>query len=163
MPEHSSPPLTRPLKLMALDEEDLNVISACFQDAVVKQADMAYLAQDKCFALVANRFVWEQARKGEDYQRRRAGLHIRQVQSVKSRNINTEAREAVLSLLAITFEADNAPSGHVYLHFSEDKTVCLQVECLEVAMKDLGAMWTTDHKPQHPLDVSDKMSKKSNG
>jgi hypothetical protein len=141
----------QPLKLMALDEDDLKVISACFQDAVFKSSDMAYLPKDQCFALVGNRFVWERTLSDAAYQRRRTGLHIRRVQSVKSQNIDPSDKGIILSLLAITFVPHESPSGQIHLHFADNKTICLDVECLEISMKDLGAMWTTDQKPEHKI------------
>lgn len=137
------------LKLSALDAEDLSVISAHMQDAVLKVGDMGYAKGLKQFALVANRFAWDA--EGER-QRRRTGLHFDRVLAVKSQNIRRDDPEAVLSLLAIGFTEADAPSGEVLLTFSGGGTVKLSVECLEAQLRDLGPAWATAKVPSHPLD-----------
>ena len=54
------------LKLLALDTEDLEVISAHVQDAVVRVADMGYARGDRRFALLMNRFDWESGQGRRD-------------------------------------------------------------------------------------------------
>ena len=137
------------LKLSALDAEDLSVISAHMQDAVLKVGDMGFNGARKQFALLANRFAWEEA---DQRQRRRSGLHFDRVLAVRSRNIKRGDASAVLSLLAIGFAETDAPSGEVLLTFSGGGTVRLAVECLECQMKDLGSAWGTASVPSHPLD-----------
>ena len=134
------------LKLTAKDTEDLKVISAHMQDALVRLADIRYLAKPRQFALVANRFAWEQQPKSE---RRRNGLHFEHVLNVKQQGIVEQAKDAVLSLLAISFEAGPEPSGIVVLTFSANCTIKLSVEYLDLHLKDLGGAWTTDLKPHH--------------
>ena len=134
------------LRLTAQDTEDLKVISAHMQDALVRLADIRYLAKPRQFALVANRFAWEQQPKSE---RRRAGLHFEHVLSVKQQGIVEQARDAVLSLLAISFEPGPEPSGTVVLTFSANCTIRLNVEYLDLQLKDLGGAWATDLKPHH--------------
>jgi hypothetical protein len=137
------------LKLAALDVEDLAIISAQMQDAVLLVGDMVYHARQRQFALIANRFAWDQADTAE---RRRTGLHFGRVLQVKTLNIDLLARDEVLSLLAISFAEINTPSGEVLLTFSEGATVRLIVECLECQMADLGPAWAARAVPQHLLD-----------
>ncbi len=141
-----------PLKLLALDEEDLAVVSSHLQDAVVRVGDMAYVPSQKRFAAVVNRFDWESAvgEKADDYRRRRTALRFDRVLGAKHKDLRPNAPDRVLSLLAINFEASDAPSGRVTLTFSGDVTVQLEVECLEVELRDLGPAWPTRHKPEHP-------------
>jgi hypothetical protein len=139
------------LKLLAFDAEDLAVISAHLQDAVVKLADMTFLPREGRFALVANRFDWESAATGEK-RRRRTGLHFDRVRGAKRLHIAGSDADTVLNLLAVTFEETDAPGGAVTLVFSDDRAVRLEVECLEAAMSDLGPMWSTEHRPEHFLD-----------
>jgi len=143
-----------PLKLLALDEEDLAVVSSHLQDAVVRVGDMAYLPSQKRFAAVLNRFDWESAvgEKAQDYRRRRTALRFDRVLSAKHKDLRPNAPDRVLSLLAIHFEVGDAPSGRVTLAFSGDVTVQLEVECLEVELRDLGPAWPTRNKPEHPGD-----------
>lgn len=136
------------LKLVALDAEDLAVVSAHLQDAVVKAADMTFLARDRRFALVCNRFDWEAASSGQR-RRRRTGLRFDRVLSVRSAGVPRQDPEAVLNLLAITFEESEAPSGTVTLVFSGGAAVRLEAECLECELRDLGPMWETASAPSH--------------
>ena len=134
------------LQLAALDAEDLDVISAHMQDALLLVGDMTFNAKRKQFALVANRFAWDEE---ETRQRRRSGLHFDRVLAVKHLNIRTPEKDAVLSLLAIGFEEGDQPSGSIVLTFSGGGSIRLQVECIEVSMKDLGPAWETRHTPVH--------------
>ena len=142
------------LKLVALDTDDLAVISAHLQDSVLKVADMAWLPRQNRFALVANRFDWESASQGR-YLRRRTGLHFDRVLRVRRTKIRADAPDAVLNLLAVTFEQTDAPSGLVTLFFSGGGAVQLEVECLEAQMSDLGPAWETSVKPVHEAESQD--------
>jgi len=137
------------LKLMVLDEEDLAVVSAHMQDAVVRLEDVAFLPGEHRFALVARRFDWE-SRPGEAPRRRLAGLHFERVLRARCRGIDPSRRDDTLNLLAIAFEETETPSGVVTLLFSDDRAVQLEVECLEAGMKDLGPVWEADTRPEHP-------------
>lgn len=141
------------LKLIALDDEDLAVLSAHLQDAVVRVGDILYEAPVKRFAMVVNRFDWSSlAGPGRDnsFTRRRTGIRLQQVTAVRSRNINRSDTDAVLSLLAIIFAPTELPSGIVTLHFSGSMAIELDVECIEAELRDLGAAWTTARQPRHP-------------
>ena len=97
------------LKLLALDSEDLEVISATTQDAVVRVGDMGFAKADQRFALLMNRFAWEEDDARGKGQRKRAALHFDRVTDVKVAGIDTNARDGVLELLAIRFtETDDA-------------------------------------------------------
>jgi hypothetical protein len=140
------------LKLIALDEEDLAVVSSLLQDAVVRVADMTYLPGQKRFAAVLNRFDWEKALSGggKNYRRRRTALRFDRVFAAQLKNIRPRAGERILSLLAVRFEAADPPAGYVTLTFSGDASIQLHVECIEVELKDLGPSWRTRIKPEHP-------------
>jgi Protein of unknown function (DUF2948) len=141
-----------PLKLIALDEEDLAVVSSLLQDAVIRVADMTYMPGQKRFAAVLNRFDWEKAVKqgGKDYRRRRTALRFDRVFGAKMKNVKPGAGDRVLSLLAVSFEPAETPGGYVKLTFSGDVSILLQVECIEAELRDLGPEWRTRMKPQHP-------------
>lgn len=139
------------LKLLALDEEDLQVVSSQLQDAVVRVGDMTYLPSQKRFAAVLNRFDWQSADgDGERYRRLRTALRFDRVLGARHKDLNPDNKDRVLSLLAIAFEPGEAPGGKVILFFSGDVTVQLNVECIEAEMRDLGPAWRTRHKPEHP-------------
>lgn len=139
------------LKLVAFDEDDLAVISAHLQDAVLRVEDVAYLPGQRRFALCARRFDWE-AGEGEPPRRRLTGLHFERVTSVRTRHIDPSRKDEVLNLLAVTFEPTTAPSGVVTLIFSDERAVRLEVECVEAQMKDLGPIWEAEGRPVHTLD-----------
>ena len=136
------------LRLTAQDTEDLKVISAHMQDALVRLADIRYLSKTRQFALVANRFAWEQQTSSE---RRRTGLHFEHVISVKQQGIQGLKGDTILSLLSISFEPSNEPSGTVLLTFSAGAIIRLEVEYLDLKLKDLGGAWATDLKPSHDV------------
>ena len=141
------------LKLVALDEEDLQVLSAHLQDAVLKISDLQYLAKEKRFILTANRFVWEESKprflRKPQYQRRRSALHFNRVIAARATGINREKPDDVLSLLAVRFTADETPAGTIELTFSANAAIRLEVECIEAQMTDLGAAWETESLPRH--------------
>ena len=140
------------LKLLALDSEDLEVLSAHVQDAVVRVADMGYARADRRFALLMNRFDWESGAGRAKPLRKRAALHFDAVQSVVTSGYDTNASEGVLNLLAITFQPIDGPAGIIELSFAGGGTVRLGVECLEARLSDLGAAWAAAAKPAHALD-----------
>ncbi|MBB3408366.1 hypothetical protein FHT87_002269 [Rhizobium sp. BK316] len=140
------------LKLVALDSEDLAVISAHMQDSVFKVADIDWSSRDKQFAIAANRFVWEEAaRKRKGFERRRAALVFKRVLSVRSIGIDRSRRDDVLSLLALRFEQKGeGPEGTLELSLSGTASIALDVECIEVQLADIGGAWEAGSKPRHP-------------
>ena len=143
------------LKLHALDGEDLAVISAHCQDAVVRVADLALRPREDRFVLVCNRFDWTTAasaqnNKGkQDFERRRAGLRFERVKRAQITGLDLSKGETVLVLLAIGFEPGNAPGGRITLQFAAGAAIRLDVDYIEAELKDLGAAWSTGHKPDH--------------
>jgi hypothetical protein len=149
------------LKLIALGPEDLQIVSAHLQDAVLKVADIAYLPREKRFAALLNRFDWSQAHLSGDetksqpgkpaYTRRRSALRFERVTAARLKNIDLDDKRRVLNLLAIQFEplAPADPAGFVSLVFAADAAIRLDVECIETEMRDLGAAWATESKPEH--------------
>jgi hypothetical protein len=144
------------LKLAALDAEDLQVLSAHCQDAVLKVGDIRFFAADGHLVLTMNRFVWDKAqgkpRRADQLERRRAALSFARVSDLKAKNIRQDAKDAILSLLAISFEPGDEPSGRVELVFAGGASLTFAVECIEAQLADLGAAWATEHRPQHALD-----------
>ncbi|MFG1393350.1 DUF2948 family protein [Xanthobacter agilis] len=137
------------LKLLALDEEDLAVVSAHLQDALVKVEDMGFLPRVQRFALLLNRFDWDARAVANETVRRRSGLHFERVRDAKCRGIDMAQRNGVLNLLAVTFIPTDLPSGYVLLTFSGGGEVRLEVECIEAGLKDLGPAWGCAHAPRH--------------
>lgn len=140
------------LRLVALDPEDLAVLSAHLQDAIVRTGDLAFLADQQRFALVARRFEWESAEN--EPRRRLSGLHFERVKKVRTLNIDRSHADEPLELLAVTFEPAEAPSGQVTLVFAGGKAVQLELECVEAQMKDLGPVWAAGARPSHNVETA---------
>ncbi|WP_439572527.1 DUF2948 family protein [Phreatobacter sp.] len=136
-----------PLKLLALDAEDLAVVSAHLQDAVLKASDMAYLARERRFVLVCSRFDWA-AVDGGACQRRRTGMRFEQVSAVRARGI-PKGGDAALELLAIRFAPELEPAGTIELVFAGGAGLRLTVECIEAALDDLSPAWQAETVPGH--------------
>lgn len=134
-------------KLIALDAEDLQVISAHCQDAVLKVGDLHYFAGEKRFAIEMNRYVWEKGQRGKE--RRRSVLHFERVEKVALRGVDLKRKDQVLSLLAILAQTgENAET--IDLVFSGDRTVRLKAECIEAQLADMDASWEARARPRHP-------------
>jgi DUF2948 family protein len=136
-----------PLKLVAFDEDDLAVMSTHLQDAEVKPADIAWLPRERRFVMVVDRFDWCAAQGGET-NRRRTGLHFERVMGVRHAHFD-QAAGTPSTLIAVGFEANDAPAGEVTLRFADGAAIRLDVECLEAAMKDLGPVWHCEAAPAH--------------
>lgn len=144
------------LRLMALDAEDLAVVSAQVQDAVTRPEALDYRPREKRFTLVVNRFAWdatERKSRGESsYERRQAVLSFARVLNVRSTGIRRGDDDQVLSLLALRFAETDAPAGTIELVFADGPMIHLDVECVEVQLEDLGGAWETRFKPRHPVN-----------
>jgi hypothetical protein len=137
-----------PLRLLAEDEDDLAVISAALQDAVAKVGDIEWDAKGRRFTLALNRYLWETP-AGLLGARIRAGLQFGSVLAVKSRNLRREAADAVVELLALSFEPGEAPGGSIRLAFAGGGDLELTVECVDAALADISAPWPTPSTPAH--------------
>ncbi|HZH27667.1 MAG TPA: DUF2948 family protein [Azospirillaceae bacterium] len=151
--------MARTLKLKAVDGEDVKVLSAHLQDAIVAICDVGYFKEDRRFVLVANRFKWETcsdtrppaAKAGADgcpYERTHCGLRFEGVTAVKSRNLDPRDRGQMLCLLAMEASDD----GAVLLHFSGGTALRVEMDRINVFMEDMGEPWPTSCVPCHPLD-----------
>jgi len=142
------------VKFQALDEADLGILSAQVQDAIVRVGDIAFLPRERRFALVANRYDWMAANVSKDKstgQRRAAGLRFETVRRAQVSGFDPKAGNAVLVLLTVGFEATDSPAGWITLQFAAGAAIRLEVEYIEAELKDLGAVWATPNRPEHPL------------
>jgi hypothetical protein len=128
------------LKLIALDEDDLAVISAHVQDAHVRVCDVIWRPGEKRLVIGMSRLDLEQTLSGETSPRRLvAALRFDRVLACKSHNIDIGAPETVLELIGIEFHPGEDPSGCALLLFADGKALRLDIECLECELTDLGA------------------------
>lgn len=139
------------LKLVALDGDDIEVVSAHLQDAVIKPADIRWRPGEHRVVVALDRFDWEAANgDAPKFQRRRSALRFERVKSCKCRKVEQAAAEpGPLNLLAIAFSEDDAPGGVVILTFSGGAALRLEVECLEAELADLGPSWAAECCPAH--------------
>jgi len=132
--------MTAQLKLIALDADDLAVISAHVQDARVQTADIIWRQGEKRLLVGMSRLDWEQTLAGQTAPRRLiAALRFDRVLSCKSRNIDLGTPDTALELVGIEFHPGEAPSGSAVLLFNHGGALRLDVECLECQLTDLGA------------------------
>ncbi|MBY6068680.1 DUF2948 family protein [Leisingera aquaemixtae] len=130
-----------PLNLGALEEEDLKVLSTLLQDAVFPVTEMSWRASERRFALLVNRFRWEDRdaaeRRGRSYERVQSLLVVDNVLGVSSQGVDRKDKDLILSLLSVTFEPGEDGAGHVLLTLAGDGAVRLSVEALEVSLRDV--------------------------
>lgn len=138
---------TEPLRLLAQDVDDLAVVSAALQDAVAKIGDIVFEARSRRLTVAFNRFRWE--RDGRARERVRSGLQLGGVLGVQSRRLRRGAKDAVVELLAVTFEPGEAPGGAVVFTFAGGGDLRVEVECLEAVLADVSTPWPTPRAPTH--------------
>jgi Protein of unknown function (DUF2948) len=140
------------LKLRAEDAEDLAVLSACLQDAVVAVRDLAYLSEDRRFIMIANRFRWERRqRRGHGkagFERILCAITFDEVAAVSYRGFRRSEDHRILSLLSIRFAPRNAKAA-IHLDFSGHAAIRLEVARIACRSKDLGEPWPTPWQPRH--------------
>ncbi len=137
------------LKLYGRSAEDMRVISSYLQDAVAQIGDMAYLADEKRFVILFNRFCWE--RDGAP-MRVRSALQLANVAAIRQKKLNLTRREGVVALLAIDFEPGTLPQGEIALQFAGGGEIRLAVEACEAILEDITAPWAASSRPQHDLE-----------
>jgi hypothetical protein len=147
-------PCTDELKLVALDKDDVEVVSAHVQDARVRVADIFWQPREHRFVMALNRFDWMSAVDAKtdakaDYRRCRTALRFERVLACKCRNLDQTAKDARLNLLAVEFAEADSPAGVVSLIFSGGGVIRLDVECLEAELADLGEVSAAALCPDH--------------
>lgn len=146
-----------PLNLGALDGDDLAVLSALAQDAVFPATEMQWRPVERRFALLLNRFRWEDApkaeRRGRPVERVQAVLVVDNVLGVASQGIDRRDGDTILSLLSVAFEAGEDGTGFVLLTLAGDGAIRLKVEALEVTLKDVTRPYKapSGKAPSHDL------------
>ena len=150
------PVTLEPLKFVALDPDDLEVVSTHLQDAEVKVADVHWRPQEKRLVLGLDRFDWQAWNAANpEMRRRRAALRFERVLSCKCNQATPHAKDKVLNLLAVEFDTTDMPAGVVTLVFSGGGALRLEVECLEVELVDLGPTRTVETRPGNPMEAPD--------
>jgi Protein of unknown function (DUF2948) len=146
------------LRLRAVDAIDLSVVAAHLQDAIAQVGDMAFEPGKRRFAMMLNRFMWEdldapakgaKTDKNAPYRRVRSALHFDAVRRVQHQGLKLGAKDRLAELLTLSFEAGSEPSGVVKMTFAGGGLVKLDVECLDAWLTDISAPWPTKNRPGH--------------
>ena len=145
----------RPLYLGAESAEDLEVLASLTQDAVFPVTEMTWRPADRVFAVLLNRFRWEDAdaaqTRGRAFERVQSVLQVGDVLKVSSQGVDRSDQDMILSLLSILFEAGEDGAGRIELTLAGDGAIALDVECLNVTLKDVTRPYVapSKHKPDH--------------
>lgn len=145
--------MTAKLKLSALDADDLAIVSAAVQDALVAVRDCAYLKDEKRFVLLLNRFRWEadpdaDSNGGIGHSRTHSALVFNEVTAVRHHDIPTGEPDRMLEVLAVVLENDHS----VLVRFSAGRAIRLEIGRLACHLGDVGEPWPTPWKPAHPVE-----------
>ena len=145
----------RALRLMAIDADDLNVVAALVQDAVLPASEMRWQKSRRRFVCLINRFRWEDKaqaeRKGRDFERVMSVLAFDDVLAISQQGMGTRDAETLLSLLTIGFEPGPDGTGRIVLTFAGDGAVALDVEAVNVTLQDVTKPYRapSGHAPSH--------------
>ena len=134
-----------PLRLLAQDADDLAVVSAAMQDAVAKVGDINFEPKARRLTIAFNRYCWEASGR----ERVRSGLQLGGVLNVQTRKIRRDVRDAVIEVLAVTFEPGEAPGGVVTISCAGGGDLRAVVECVDAVLADVSEPWPTPRSPTH--------------
>ncbi len=144
----------KPLHLKALEADDLPVISALVQDAIFPASEMKWQSKARRFAILLNRFRWEESTAGRQRtpERVQSLLVIDEVQKIASQGVKPSDKDMVLSLLSLAFEPGEDGMGQVILTLAGDGAISVHVEALDVTLKDVTKPYIAPSKrvPSHP-------------
>ena len=140
------------LKLLALNDDDLKVLSAHLQDSIILVKDMIFLKKSRTFLMMVNRFMWEDVERGifRENKRIRCAVKFENVLEVKSRNISQKKKDKILELLSIDSEVKNNKK-ELLITFAGNNEIILIVEEINILLDDVGLPWKVKHVPKHEL------------
>ena len=129
-----------PLRLLVRGPEDLPILAALVQDAVFAASEMTYARGRRRFAILLNRFRWEDSdaaqRAGRPFERVQSLLTVESVQAVRTQGITRDDKDRILSLLDITYDGNADGPGRLTLILAGDGAIALDIEAPEIALRD---------------------------
>jgi hypothetical protein len=141
------------IRLIGKNLEDLKVISAYSQDAIVSVKNIVFLKKNRIFIMIMDRFIWEDVEKGifRENKRIKCALKFEEVLKVKSKKINQKNKIRRLELLAI--RCNNIPDDNyeIKFFFAGDGVITLISEAIESTLHDLGESWNVKYSPKHKI------------
>ena len=139
-----------PLRLRALDGDDLQIVSALVQDSVSTVGDVSFLKGHRRFAVLLNRVRWEGPTRTPE--RVRSLLVVENALAVRSQGVDPGAKDTVLSLLALAWEGEPDGPGRLLLTLAGDGAVAVECEALEVLLQDVTRPYLAPSRkaPRHP-------------
>ncbi|MBL4720188.1 MAG: DUF2948 family protein [Alphaproteobacteria bacterium] len=138
-----------PIKLRARDAEDLAVVSAMLQDAILPLGDMTYDPDEKSFILALNRFRWEQDQQNAQHERVHTGVRFDLVERVRYSGIDMKNRGVFLNILSIDHQLLSENLDNILIYFSGGGCICLEIDAISCLLSDFGAPWPTQWRPHH--------------
>ena len=141
----------RPLRLLAQDEDDLQIVSAALQDAIAHVGDIRYEPRARTLTILFHRFRWEGS-DGPCGERVVSALQFGDVVRVRQRGLASEDPGALVSCLALGFEAGEPPGGSVLMRFSHGGDLAAEVECIDAVLADVSEAWPAARAPDHMGD-----------
>ena len=130
-----------PLRLRASTPEDLKVLSALVQDAVLPVSEVTWSRRALRFAALINRFRWEDHKAakaaGRPFERVRSMLIVNGALSAASNGVDARDMDLVLSILSLEFEPGEEGAGRLRIVLAGDGEIALEVECIEVTLTDV--------------------------
>ena len=147
--------LDRPLNLGAQDTEDLQVISSLTQDAVLTVDDLKWSRAERQVVFLLKRFRWEDVelakQQGRDPERVQSLLVIQNATGLASQGIDRKQLDIVLSLMSLEFSGAEDGVGDLILTFSGDGALKVQIDGLDVALRDVTRPYVAPSKqvPNH--------------
>lgn len=156
----------RRLRLRACDQDDVQIIAACLQDALIPLREMAFMAKERRFMAAFNRFQWERLSdpaEASDLTLCQSVLRIDNVDNVQYRGLDGELDGVKFELLTIIAEPDNADGFKITLLFAGDVALRLQVTQLVLALDDFGEPSPASATPKHDLSPPQLSNSKTAG
>ncbi|MDF2367944.1 DUF2948 family protein [Sneathiella sp.] len=145
--------MPKPLKLIAAEIEDMEILSAALEGMITSPGEMSYLKSTRAFTVMGSRFKWEDAVDGQkssdSWFRIRSGAYFGDVMSVKSTGISQSSPTEVLELLSLSTHLREDGQADIALNFAGGGTLRLRMECINVTLTDTGEPWATELKPGH--------------